>query len=66
MISNFQYLCELETNNASQNFALVATMGEMDAGISLVQPKNEQVLFNANSLSDYKFVKGKLKEQEGG
>ncbi len=38
----------------------------MDAEILLVQPKNEQALFNANSLSDYDFVKSKLKEQERG
>lgn len=37
----------------------------MSADIAMVHPKNEIALFNANTLSDYEFVKGKLREQEG-
>ncbi|MCR9228584.1 MAG: NTP transferase domain-containing protein, partial [Flavobacteriaceae bacterium] len=34
----------------------------MNADVALVHPKDEQVLFNANSLPDHDFVKNKLKE----
>jgi len=48
------------TNNSSPKKFL------MDANIVLVYPKDVQVLFNANSPSDYDLVKKKLEEQERG
>ncbi|WP_437395458.1 NTP transferase domain-containing protein [Flagellimonas lutimaris] len=47
-----------DSNNRSPKIFL------MNTDIELVQPKDGQVLFNANSLSDYDFVKKKLEGQE--
>jgi len=51
----------LEKNNSPspKNFL-------MDADIKLVYPKNKDVLFNANSPSDYDVAKKKREEQERG
>ena len=48
------------TNNRSPKKFLI------DADIEQVRPKYKQVLFNANSPSDYDLVKKKLEEQERG